>query len=291
VRLNGYYQISSLCFIKSIELILSNSIKTFCELVRQDLKKVLIINGKLEQEFEFQSVLESSGFSTYLTTGESDGLNIAERYLPDIVICNLGDHEKEISFIKKLNANPSTECIPLIVITSANGHSYYRVAMELGADDIMVKPINEGSLLRSINRRLRKIDVMKTNLTDKIISAENLSSNGSKKIDHILVKIGTKLKLIEFSKIVCITALREYSKITTDDGYKIVVRKSIRNWVETLPAKDFLRIHRATIVNMLFLDKIEKSGFRSYNVYLKNISTPFPISQRYGNIMRKTFSV
>jgi DNA-binding LytR/AlgR family response regulator len=255
------------------------------------LKKVLVVIDRNDQDFEFQSVLESSGFSTYVTTGESDGINIADRYLPDIVICNLSDHDKELSFIKKINTNPSTECIPLIVITSANGNSFFRAAMELGADDLLVKPINEGSLLRTINRRLRKIDVIKTNLTDKIISAENLASNGSKKIDHLLVKIGTKLKLIEFSKIVCITALKEYSKLTTVDGSKFVVRKSIRNWVELLPAKDFLRIHRGTIVNMLFLDKIEKSGFRSYNVYLKNISTPFPISQRYGNIMRKTFSV
>ena len=255
------------------------------------LKKVLIINGKLEQDFEFQSVLESAGFSTYTTTGESDGIKIADRYLPDIVICDLGDHERELSIINKLNENPSTECIPLLVITSANGSSYFRTAMELGADDLMVKPIYEGSLLRSINRRLRKIDVIKANLTDKINSAENLSPNGSKKVDHILVKIGTKLRLIEFSKIECITALKEYSKLTTVDGSKFVVRKTIRNWVETLPAKDFLRIHRGTIVNMLFLEKIEKSGFRSYNVYLKNISTPFPISQRYGNIMRKTFSV
>jgi two-component system LytT family response regulator len=163
--------------------------------------------------------------------------------------------------------------------------------MELGADDFLVKPINEASLLRSVNRRLKKIDSIKTNLTDKIISTENLSSNGSKKVDHLLVKIGNKLKLIEFSKIVCITALKEYSKLITADGCKVIIRKSIKNWVDTLPANDFLRIHRGTIVNMQYLDKIEKSGFRSYNVYLKNISTPFPISQRYGNIMRKTFSV
>ncbi|MDZ7623849.1 MAG: response regulator [Ignavibacteriaceae bacterium] len=212
------------------------------------MKKVLVVIDKNDQDFEFQSVLESSGFSTYVTTGESDGINIADRYLPDIVVCNLSNHEKELSFIKKINANPSTECIPLIVITSANGNSFFRAAMELGADDLLLKPINEDSLLRSINRRLRKIDVIKANLSDKIISAENLSSNGSKKVDHILVKIGTKLKLIEFSKIECITALKEYSKLTINDGSKFVVRKSIRNWVETLPAKDFLRIHRGTIV-------------------------------------------
>jgi DNA-binding LytR/AlgR family response regulator len=255
------------------------------------LRKILLIHGKPEQNFEFQNSLESAGFNTYITVGETDGLKIADRYKPDIMICDLDDCENELGVIKKLNENPSTEGILLLVITSTPNNAHIRAAMELGADDVLVRPINYESLLRSIKKRLRKIEVISARLTDKIISTENAFSNQSKKIDHILVKIGTNLKLIEFSRIVCISALKEYSKVTTDDGCKIVVRKSIRNWVETLPAKDFLRIHRATIVNMLFLDKIEKAGFRSYNVYLKNISTPFPISQRYGNIMKKTFSV
>lgn len=255
------------------------------------MKKILIIRGNQEQDFEFQNVLESAGFSTYITVGESDGFNIANRYGPDIMICDLDDIESELGVIKKLNDNSSTECIPLLVITPTSQNAHIRAAMELGADDVLVKPLNHEALLRSINKRLRKIEVIKENLTDKIISTENTFSNHSKRTDHILIKIGTNLKIVEFSRIVCITALKEYSKIRTDDGSKIVVRKSIRNWVETLPAKDFLRIHRATIVNMLFLDKIEKAGFKNYNLYLKNISTPFPISQRYGNIMKKTFSV
>lgn len=255
------------------------------------MKKILIIQSNLEQNFEFQNNLESAGYSTYLTVGESDGFTIADRYLPDVMICDLNDYNKELVVIKKLNDGTSTECIPLLVITSTSNNIHIRTLMELGADDVLVKPLSHETLLRSIKKRLRKIDVIKQKLTDEIISTENAFSIQSKKIDHILIKIGTKLKLIEFSRIVCITALKEYSKVTTEDGCKVVVRKSIRNWVETLPAKDFLRIHRATIVNMLFLDKIEKAGFRNYNLYLKNISTPFPISQRYGNIMKKTFSV
>jgi DNA-binding LytR/AlgR family response regulator len=255
------------------------------------LKKILIIHSSQEQDFEFQNALESAGYSTYITAGETDGLKIADRYLPDVMICDLDDYEKELVVIKNLNNSPSTECIPLLVITSTSLNGHIRAAMELGADDVLIKPVNQESLLRSIKKRLRKIEVIKQNLTDKIVSTENAFGEHSKKTDHILIKIGSKLKLIEFSKIVCITALKEYSKVTTDDDCRIVVRKSIRNWVETLPAKDFLRIHRATIVNMLFLDRIEKAGFRNYNLYLKNISTPFPISQRYGNIMKKTFSV
>lgn len=255
------------------------------------MKKILIIYANHGQDFEFRNALEFAGYSTYVTEGESDGFKIADRYLPDVIVCELDHYEKELEIIKKLNDNSSTECIPLLVITSTSNNAHIRAAMELGADDVLIKPFNHESLLRSIKKRLRKIEIIKFKLTDKIISTENAFSNQSKSIDHILIKIGAKLKFVEFSRIVCITALKEYSKVTTDDGCKIVVRKSIRNWVETLPSKDFLRIHRATIVNMSFLEKIEKAGFRSYNVHLKNIITPFPISQRYGNIMRKTFSV
>jgi DNA-binding LytR/AlgR family response regulator len=255
------------------------------------LKKILVISNNQEQNFEFQNIIESAGYNTYLTDGESDGFKIADRYLPDAIICQLEDYEKELRVIKKLNENSSTECIPLIVITSTGHNVHVRAAMELGADDVLVKPFAKESLLKSVEKRLRKIEVIKAKLADEIISTESAFSNQTKKNDHLLIKIGAKLKIIEFSRIVCITALKEYSKVTTDDDCKIIIRKSIRNWVETLPDKNFLRIHRATIVNMSFLEKIEKSGFRNYNVYLKNISTPFPLSQRYGNIMRKTFSV
>ena len=203
------------------------------------MKKILIIHANHEKDFEFQNALESAGYSTYVTEGESDGLKIANRYLPDVIVCEIDDYEKELEVIKKLNENSSTEGIPLLVITSTGQNVHIRAAMELGADDVLIKPFNYESLLGTVKKRLRKIEVIKEKLTDKIISTENAFSGQSKRADHILIKIGTKLKIIEFSRIVCITALKEYSKVTTDDGCKIVVRKSIRNWVETLPAKDF----------------------------------------------------
>lgn len=254
------------------------------------MKKILLIHSNHEQDSEFREILESAGYGTYVTAGESDGLKIAGRYSADVILCELDDYERELKVIRMLNENPSTECIPLLLITSTTQAAHTRAAMELGADDVLVKPFDNESLLRSIKKRINKIEILKEKLTDKIISAENDFTNHPKKPDHILIKIGKKLRIIEFTRIECITALKEYSKIITDDRCKIVVRKSIRNWVETLPAKDFLRIHRSTIINMSFLDKIEKNGNRNYSVYLKNIPAPFPISQRYGNIMKKTFS-
>jgi DNA-binding response OmpR family regulator len=65
------------------------------------LKRILLIHGKPEQNFEFQNVLESAGFNTYITVGESDGLKIADRYMPDIMICDLDNSEKELGVIKR----------------------------------------------------------------------------------------------------------------------------------------------------------------------------------------------
>ena len=255
------------------------------------MKKILLIQSSHDDDSKIQEILEYAGYITYITAGEFDGLKIAERYPADAIICKLDDFEKELNIIKELNQNPVIEYIPLFLITSTGQLAHIRAAMELGADDVLVKPINTESLLRSLNTRLRKIEILKEKLTDKIIYTESAFLEKPKKIDHILVKIGKKLKIVEYSSVVCITALKEYSKFITEDRSKIVVRKSIRNWMETLPGKDFLRIHRATIINMTFIDKIEKSGIRGYCVYLKNIPEPFPMSQRYSNLMRKTFSV
>ena len=254
------------------------------------MKKILVIQNNSGQDFEFRDILESSGFNIYITENETDGLKIAGTYLPDVIICQIDNNENELKVIKTLNDNTATECIPLIIVTTTNQSVHTRAAMELGADDVLVKPFGASSLLASVKKRLRKIEIIRASETEKITSADNSFYNHTKIVDHILVKLGTKLKLVEFGKIVCITAFKECTRIITDDTFKIIVRRSMKNWTEILPPKDFLRIHRATIINMSFLEKIEKNGFRSYNVHLKNISEPFPMSQRFGNIMRRTFS-
>ena len=253
------------------------------------LNKILLIQNNHDDDSEIQEALENEGYSTYITAGEFDGLKIAERYPADAIVCELDEFEKELNIVKRLNHNSVTEYIPLFLITSTGQLAHIRAAMDLGADDVLVKPINTESLLRSLNTRLRKIEILKEKLTDKIISTESVFSEKPKKTDHILVKIGKKLKIVEYSSIVCITALKEYSKFITEDGSKIVVRKSLKNWMSLLPAKCFLQIHRATIINIDYIEKIVKTNERTYTVNLINVQESFDISHRYANIIRHKF--
>lgn len=255
------------------------------------MKKILVIHSHQSKNFEYQDSLETAGFNSYITADISDGLKIASRYSPDVIICDVEDYQLELNIIKQLDENYSTSCIPLFLLTGVTNISHTRAAMELGADDVLIRPVNHSSLLNTMNKRLKKFSNIKMKINEKIISEDIAFTRKNIVQDHVLVKIGNRLKFIEYSQIICITALKEYSTIITDDKSKIIIRKSIRSWLDTLPLNDFLRIHRATIINITYLDRIEKTGFRSYTVFMKNLSRPFPISQRYSNIMRKAFAV
>ena len=163
-----------------------------------------------------------------------------------------------------------------------------RKAMEHGVDDYLPAELIKKSLHASVNKRLAKIDSLKELISNQVNALEE-DSGSNKRDDHILVKIGNRLKLIKFAEIVCITAMKEYSKLTTNSNSKIIVRKSLKCWISVLPSRSFLRIHRATIINIDYIDNIVKTNDRTYTVHLKCISKTFDFSHRYANIMRHTF--
>ena len=250
------------------------------------LKKILVIQNCEEDIKEIDDFLPGGEFEIFYSHNLKDGLEISLRYLPDLILFYLNDNDTEV--LLKIAGEEKTSLIPLVVISENYSIEQFRAAMEFGADDYIPRGVMERSLLNSVNKRLDKVINLKTSINNRINSFDE--ENGkAKRDDHILVKIGNKLKLVKFADIVCITALKEYSTLTTMDKCKIIMRKSLKNWIALLPAKSFLQIHRSTIININFIENIVKTNERTYTVHLKYISETFDFSQRYANIMRHTF--
>ncbi len=252
------------------------------------MKKILVIQEEGNCHIDFEEILPNDSFELFYSHKLKDGLEISVRYSPDLIILCLNNNLKYLDIIEKIIDEEKTSSIPIITVSENNTFNHFRKIMELGADDyIPIESLND-SLLKSVNKRLAKLEKLKLTINNQINSFEE-DSHLPQRDDHILVKIGNKLKLIKFNEIVCITALKEYSKLTTIDNCKIVMRKSLKNWIEILPLKTFLRIHRGTIINLDHVEKIVKTNERTYTVHLKFISETFDFSQRYANIMRQTF--
>lgn len=107
--------------------------------------------------------------------------------------------------------------------------------------------------------------------------------------DRIFVNSDGTSKFIKVSSIFCITAEKDYSYICLVNGKKILVLKSMVEWEARLTPKYFARIHRSTIINLEFVDKIEKWFNSSYRVHMQNYPEPFQMSRRYAAKLKERF--
>ena len=82
--------------------------------------------------------------------------------------------------------------------------------------------------------------------------------------------------------IVAILAAGDNSVLHLADGREARARKSLREWVDRLPERDFVRIHRSTVVNLEFVERLEEWSHFSYRVYLRGLTEPLQMSRRWA---------
>lgn len=104
--------------------------------------------------------------------------------------------------------------------------------------------------------------------------------------DKIFVNVNGKPQLITLNDLLFIVAENQYTSLNISGGKTYLIRKSITYWEQLLPENSFLRIHRSTIINTNYLQKIEKWYNSSFIVRLKNVNDPFIISKRYAAKLR-----
>ena len=249
---------------------------------------ILIIDNHNSNENDFASMFKNTSLNVYVTDGIKNGVEIAARYVPDIIICSVTSFDIGKKLIEDINLQVTLRFIPIMYISSLEEpDKEFREVMNMGIADYFCKNFNKQDLISSIEVRVGQVTEFKNYLFEKYHSAFEAEKLETK--DHILISVGKRLQLIKFERIICITAEKEYSKIKILNGRSIIVRKSLKNWLNVLPEKNFVRIHRQSIINIDAIEKIEKLKSRTYVVYLKSISKPLELSRRYFGIMRKTF--
>ncbi|MBN2009096.1 response regulator transcription factor [candidate division KSB1 bacterium] len=149
-------------------------------------------------------------------------------------------------------------------------------AFEVNALDYLLKPISAERLARALER-LEVQDASAAQPTRK------LDYN-----DRMFLMIDNHMKFIKVKSILSIESAGDYSDIRTHDGIKGLTLKSMKEWEARLPDTYFVRIHRSTIINMDYIDKVEEWFNYSFRVYLKGMEKPFVISRRYASKLKVT---
>ncbi len=144
-----------------------------------------------------------------------------------------------ISFARSLTRSP------LIIFTTA--YPEYAVeGFELEATDYLVKPYSFERFLKAVNRALERL------------RENHLTGDAGGKV---LVKSDRKLYALPFVDIHYIEGQGDYIRIHTSQ-LKLMVHDTLKNFLESLPATDFMRIHKSYVVHLKHIEFLEGNQVR-----------------------------
>jgi DNA-binding response OmpR family regulator len=120
-------------------------------------KQILIVENDTMVRENLVELLEMENFVTLSTTNGLAGLEMAQRYLPDLIICDIVLAGLDgYSILSALRKNILTATIPFIFLTARAAQSDFHRGMSLGADDYLVKPYTTEDLLNAVRSRGRE---------------------------------------------------------------------------------------------------------------------------------------
>jgi two-component system sensor histidine kinase/response regulator len=119
--------------------------------------RILVTEDDAAIRATLTDILELNGFLVIAATNGLDGLAMARRERPDVILTDIAMPGLDgFGLIKELRADEQTQSIPIIVLSASVEPERMRLAMDLGAEDFMVKPFTEDQVLGSIRARLEK---------------------------------------------------------------------------------------------------------------------------------------
>lgn len=239
--------------------------------------KALIVDDERLARARLRSML--ADFPAIEIVGEADSVAEAvkaiEKTNPEIIFLDIQmPHASGFDLLGKIQTEAK-----VIFVTAYDRYAIR--AFEVNALDYLLKPVSSQRLAQTIER-----------LGQSTTATAAAAESGGKNLeydDFIFVNSGRNSKFIKVGSIKCVLAAGVYSEILSAEGEKFLLLKPLSEWENRLPAKNFLRVHRSTIINLEFIERVEKRFNYSHRIYLQGVEEPFVISRRYAAKLKDKF--
>lgn len=157
--------------------------------------------------------------------------------------------------------------LPEIIFTTAFDQ-YAIKAFELSAVDYLMKPFSKQRFDEAVNKVFDRIK-QKQGSVQNIQDLAQKVKEETGDIERLFIKTGSRIDVVPIGDIVHIEAEDDYVEIVTEA--KKYLKKETMNYLEqSLPKDVFIRVHRSSIINVNYIQKLERYGKESYLVILKD---------------------
>lgn len=121
--------------------------------------KILIIDDDINSRTDVAEILEiiQQDYEVHQASSALEGIRLAQENQPDIILCDIIMFPHDGYYVlEQIRRDPVLRMTPFIFMTAINERGTLREGMELGADDVLIKPFTAKELLRALESRLNR---------------------------------------------------------------------------------------------------------------------------------------
>lgn len=203
-----------------------------------------------------------------------EGVKAIQQHQPDLIFLDIQ--------MPKINGFEMLELVedPPSVIFATAFDDYAIKAFEAHAIDYLLKPFNQERFDKAIEKWHDQRNKHVEKNTQELLET---ASHFPLQSHRIVVKNGSKIKIIPVQDVLYLEAADDYVKIHTKEGY-FLKNKTMGHFEEILDQLHFVRSHRSYIVNVQQITRIDPYEKDSHVAVLKN-GAQIPISRNgYGRL-------
>ncbi|MBC7426113.1 MAG: LytTR family transcriptional regulator DNA-binding domain-containing protein [Bacteroidia bacterium] len=178
------------------------------------------------------------------------------------------------------------ESPPAIIFTTAYDEFALK-AFEAGASDYLLKPFSAERFDKAIEKFKAAYHSGKTNDVEKLISENN--NRNPEESSRIVVKVNNAVRIIPISEVLYFEAFDDYVKIHTKESC-FLKKKTLAYYEKSLPASDFIRVHRSYIIQIPKLTRIEQPEKDTHIALLTN-GVKIPLSRSGYSRLKETLGI
>jgi len=208
-----------------------------------------------------------------------EGMKAIQQYQPDIIFLDI-----QMPKINGFEMLDLIDNLPHVIFTTAF-EEYAIKAFEAHAADYLLKPFSQERFDKSIEKLFQQ----QNSITTKTQQILGTASQSPMQANRIVVKDGSKIKIIPVSQVQYLEAADDYVKIHSKDGI-FLKKKTMQYFEESLLLQQFIRIHRSYIINTQLITRIESNEKDGHSVLL-NTGVILPVSKAGYIRLRETLGI
>jgi two-component system, LytTR family, response regulator len=228
--------------------------------------RVLVVDDERLARLALRTLL--AGVPDVVVVGEASGVDEAEtlvrRERPGVVFLDIQLRGETGFDLLGRDAGP----FHTIFVTAFDAYAVR--AFEVHALDYLLKPVHPGRLAEALARARDPAAIPLAPQPPAAYGYDDLFFHDDAR----------RPRFIRIRDVAFIRAAGNYTEVHTATGPPLLVLRALAAWEAQLVDTPFVRVHRSVLVNLDFVERIERGASYTYELYVRGYSAPLAMSRR-----------